>query len=197
MYMNGQNVLDSHNSRYFTEFVSKCGYDPQSLRGISVKNLSVVEEIVQRKIFLYDFDIQEGEYVGELAGQSIGGFDKTVTLLRVNNHMIHTNDINSFFKCFRRPSCDNFFNKSDNFSKYLLKCKDRVKHIYPKNMYELRATLFERLEGFSLLVSEDNKLLKSLAIFDFELICVPTEELKGTQTTTWIGNHVPISVSIS
>ena len=111
--------------------------------------------------------------------------------------MIHTNNINSFFKCFRRPSCDNFFNKSDNFSKYLLKCKDRVKHIYPKNMYELRATLFERLEGFSLLVSEDNKLLKNLAIFDFELICVPTEELKGTQTTTWIGNHVPISVSIS
>ena len=58
--MSRQNVLDSHNSRYLTEFVSKCGYDPKSFRGVSVEKLSVVEKIVQRKIFLYNFDIQEG-----------------------------------------------------------------------------------------------------------------------------------------
>ena len=152
---------------------------------------------MKRNIFIYDFDIQEGEYVGELARRSIGRFDKTVKLLRFNNHIIHTNDIESFFKCFRCPSCDTFFNKSDNFNINLLRCKDRVKHIYPKNVHELRKTLFEKLEGFNLPVSEDNKLFSNLAIFDFESICVPTEELKETQTTTWIGKHVPISVSIS
>ena len=72
-----------------------------------------------------------------------------------------------------------------------------MKHIYPKNVYELRETLFEKLEGFSLPVSEDNKFFKNLAIFDFQSICVPTEELKETQTTTCFGKHVPISVSIS
>ena len=72
-----------------------------------------------------------------------------------------------------------------------------MKHIYPKNVYELRETWFEKLEGFSLPVSEDNTLFNNLAIFDFESICVPTEELKETQTCTWIGKHVPISVSIS
>ena len=90
-----------------------------------------------------------------------------------------------------------FLNKSDKFNKRLLRCKDRVKHIYPKNVYELRETLFEKLEGFNLPVSEDNKLFKNLAIFDFESICVPTGELKKTQTTTWIRKHAPISVSIS
>ena len=90
-----------------------------------------------------------------------------------------------------------FFNKSDNFNKHLLRCKDRVKHIYPKNVYELRETLFEKLEGFNLPVSGGNKLSNNLAVFDFESICVPTEELKETQTTTWIGKHVPILVSIS
>ena len=90
-----------------------------------------------------------------------------------------------------------FFNKSDNFNKHLVRCKDRVKHIYPKNVYELRETLFEKLEEFSLPVSEDNKLFNNLAFFDFESICVPTEDLKEKQTTTWIGKHVPISVSIS
>ena len=64
-------------------------------------------------------------------------------------------------------------------------------------MYEFRKTLFEKLEGFNIPVSEDNKLFNNLAVFDFESIFVPTEELKETQTTTWFGKHVPISVSIS
>ena len=174
MYMNGHNDLDSHTSRYFTDFISKSGYDPKSFRGVSLEDLPVVEEIVQRNIFIHDFDIQEGEYVGEIARRSIGRFDETVKLLRFNNHVIHTNNIDSFFKCFRCPSCDTFFNKSDNFNKHLLRCKDRVKHIYPKNVYELCETLFEKLEGFSLPVSEDNKLFNNLAIFDFDSICVPT-----------------------
>ena len=64
-------------------------------------------------------------------------------------------------------------------------------------MGELRESLFEKLKGFILPVSEDNKLFDNLAIFDFKSICVSTEELKETQTTTWIVKHVPISVSIS
>ena len=41
------------------------------------------------------------------------------------------------------------------------------------------------------------KLFKNLAIFDFESICVKEDSYKRTETTTWIGKHVPISVSIS
>ena len=64
-------------------------------------------------------------------------------------------------------------------------------------MYELRETLFEKLQGFNVPVSELNRFFNNLAIFDFESICVPTEELKETKTTTWVGKHVPFSVSIS
>ena len=91
-------------------------------------------------IFLYDFDIQEGEYVGEIARRSIGRFDNTVKLLRFNNHIIHTNDTDSFFKS---PCCDSFFKRSEFLNKNLVRCKDRVKHICPKNFHELRETLFE------------------------------------------------------
>ena len=85
----------------------------------------------------------------------------------------------------------------DNFNRHLLTCKDRVRHIYPKNEYTLRETLFEKLEGFNIPVSKDNTLFNNLAIFDFESMCVPSNELKATQTTTWNGKHVPISVSKS
>ena len=64
-------------------------------------------------------------------------------------------------------------------------------------MNEVRETLCEKLEGFYLPFSEYNKLFNNLANFNFESICVLTEELKETQTTTWIGKHVPIYVFIS
>ena len=76
MYMNGHIVLDFDTSRYFKEFISKSGYEPKNFRGVSVQDLHVVEKIVQRKIFIYDFDIQEGDFVRELARRSIGRFGK-------------------------------------------------------------------------------------------------------------------------
>ena len=100
MCLDGHINLDAHTSQLFTEFITKSGYDPKNFHGVSIDDLPVVEGIVERNIFIYDFDIQEGEYVGELARRSIGKFKKTVKLLRFNNHIIHTNDIDSFFKCF-------------------------------------------------------------------------------------------------
>ena len=40
-------------------------------------------------------------------------------------------------------------------------------------------------------------MINNLAIFDFESYCVKENSYKQTKTTTWIGKHVPISVSIS
>ena len=79
----------------------------------------------------------------------------------------------------------------------MVTCSDRVKHIYPKNVYELRETLFAKLGAFNIPYSNERKLINNLAIFDFESICVKDISYKQTESTTWIGKHVPISVSIS
>ena len=101
MYLHGHSNLDVHTSQLFTKFISKSGYDPNNFHGVSIDDLPLIEGIVERNIFIYDFDIQEGEYVGKLARRSTGKFKKkTVKLLRFNNHIIHTIDIDSFFKCF-------------------------------------------------------------------------------------------------
>ena len=64
-------------------------------------------------------------------------------------------------------------------------------------MYTLRETLFDKFDGFGISYNDDQKMFKNLAISEFNSICVPTEQLKDTNTTTWIGKHEPISVSIS
>ena len=66
----------------------------------------------------------------------------------------------------------------------------RVRHIHPKNAYTFRKTMFENYDG-----NKNQKLFSNEAVFVFESIWVPTGELKATKKTTWIGKHVPISVS--
>ena len=64
-------------------------------------------------------------------------------------------------------------------------------------MYQLRETLFDKLDSFGIQYTDGQKLVTNLAVFDFESICILEEKFKITETTTWIGKHVSISVSIS
>ena len=79
----------------------------------------------------------------------------------------------------------------------MVTCSDHVKYIHPKNVHELRETLFEKLDAFNIPYRNEQKLFKNLAIYDFECIYVKEDLYKQTETTTWIGKHVPVSVSIS
>ena len=81
--------------------------------------------------------------------------------------------------------------------RHLITCSERVKHIYPKNAYQLRDTLFETLDSFNIPYRENQKLFNNLAVFDSESICFQEETYKENESTKWIGKHVPISVLIS
>ena len=181
----------------FSAFLHESGHDAINFRGVSIDHLVFVENAIKHNIFIYDIDMEEGESVGELARRSVEMYEKNINLLRYNNHKCYVDDINTFFKQLRCPSCDTFIQKVGNFNLHIKSCKDRVQHIYPKTVYTLRETLFDKLDGFGISYNDDQKLFINLAIFDFESICVPTEELKDTNTTTWIGKHEPISVSSS
>ena len=61
----------------------------------------------------------------------------------------------------------------------------------------MRETFFQNLEAVNMPYRNEQNLFKNLAIFDFVSICVKENSYKQTETTTWIGKHVPISVSIS
>ena len=124
-----------------------------------------VEEILQLNNFLYDIDFVDGELIREPARRSIQKFEKSVKLLRYNSHICYVNNINAFFKAFRCATCNTSFSKTGNLERHLVTCSDRVKHIYPKNVYELRETLFEKLDAFNIPYRSEQKPFKNLAIF--------------------------------
>ena len=156
-----------------------------------------VEDIVGINFFIYDIDIVDGAIVGELARRSIKKYKKSVQLIRYNSHICYVDNIPALLKAFRCPTCDTFFQKTGILERHLVRCSERMKHIYLKNVYQLRETLFDKLDSFGIQYTDDQKLFTNLAVFEFESICIPEEKIKNTETTTWIGKHVPISVSIS
>ena len=135
--------------------------------------------------------------VGELARRSIKMYEKNVQLIRYNSHICYVDNINALFKVFRCSTCDTYFQKNGKLERHLVRRSERVKHIYPKNVYQLRETLFDKLGSFEIQYTDDQQLFNNLAVLDFETICLPDQKIKNTETTTWIRKHVPILVSIS
>ena len=197
LHLQGNEKLEEKTSKSFNLFLNNCGEgDPSKFQGVHMTDIPKVEDLSQLNIFFYDIDFVDGELIGELCRRSNQKYEKSVKLLRYNNHVCYVNNINALFKTFRCTTCDTFFSKTGNLERQLVTCNDRVKHIYPKNVYELRETLFEKFDAFNIPYRNEQKLFRNLAIFDFESICVKENPYKETETKTWIGKHVPISVSI-
>ena len=198
LHLHGNERLEEETSKLFNLFfVNSTNPDPSKFQGVCMDDIPSVEDIVSINIFIYDIDFIDGAMVGELARRSIKKYEKNVQLLRYNSPICYVDNINALFKAFRCPTCDTYFQKTGNLERHLVRCSERVKHIYPKNVYQLLETLFDKLDSFGIQYTDDQKLFTNLAVFDFESICIPEEKFKNTETTTWIGKHVPISVSIS
>ena len=124
--------------------------DVSKFQGVHLNDIPKVEDLLQLNIFLYDIDFVDWVLIGELARRSIQEFEKSVKRLRYNNDICYVNNINALFKVFRCTTCDTFFSKTGNLERHLVSCSDRVEHIYAKNVYELRETLFEKLDAFNI-----------------------------------------------
>ena len=198
LHLHGTQQLEEESSKLFNLFINKMdGLSPNQFQRVHMNNIPIVEDLLTVKIVLFDVDIVDGSIIGDLARRSMQKYKNTVRLLRYNNHLCKVNNINAVVQSFRCPNCDNFFNRRFNLQQYITTCSERVKNINPRNVYQFRETFFDKLDSFGIKYRSEQKLFTNLAIFDFELICVQEETFRDTNTTTWIGKHVPISVSIS
>ena len=151
LHLFGNKRLEEDTSKSFNLFLNNCGEgDPSKFQDVHMADIPKAEEILQLNTFLYDIDFVDGELIGELALRSIQELEKSVKLLRYNNHICYVSDMNYFFKSFRCSTCDTIFSRTGNLERHLITCSERVKHIYPKNVYQLRGTLFEKLDSFKI-----------------------------------------------
>ena len=198
LHMHGNQRLEEKTSKLFHLFINKMdGLSSNQFQGVHVNDIPTVEVLLTLNILLYDIDIVDGHIVGELARRSVQKYENTVRLPRHNNHICYVNNINAVFQSFRCPNCDTSFNKTFNLERHLILCTEPVKNVYPRNVYQIRKTLLDKLDSFGIKYTSEQKLFKNLELFDFKSICRQKESFRDTNTTTWIGKHVPLSVSIS
>ena len=198
LHMHGNQRLEEETSRLFNLFMNEMdGLSPDQFQGVHMNDIPFVEDLLTLNIVLYDIDIVDGNIIGELARRSVQKYENTVRLLRYNNDICYVNNINAVFQSFCSPNFDTFFNRIFNLERHLTTCSQRVKNVYPWNVYEIRETLFDKLESLGIKYTSEQKRFKKLAKFDFESICVQEETFRDTNTTTRIGKYVPKSVSIS
>ena len=168
LHLHGNERLEEETSKLFNLFlVNSTNPDPSKLQGVCVDVIPSVEDIVGINIFIYDMDLIDGAMVGELARRSIKKYEKNVELIRYNSHICYVDNIDALFKAFRCSTCDTFFKKIGNLERHLVRCSERVKHIHPKNVYQLRETLFDKLDSFDVQYTDDQKLFTNLAVFEF------------------------------
>ena len=198
LHLNGNESFEEETSKLFNLFLNNStNPDPSKFQGVCMDDIPSVEDIVSINIFTYDINLIDGAMVGELARRSIKKYEKNFQLIRYNSRICYVDNIKALFKAFRCPTCDTYFQKTGHLERHLVRCSERVKHICPKNVYQLRETLFDKVDSFNIQYTDDQKFFENFAVFDFESICTPEEKFKNTETTTWIGKHVPISASIS
>ena len=80
---------------------------------------------------------------------------------------------------------------------HLTTCKERVRRVILKNVYQLCERLFSKLDPFGILYRVNQKLFIKKAIFDFESVCVEGETFQNSKTTIRIVEQFPNSVWIS
>ena len=167
------------------------GSSADQFRGVKMNDIPFVEDLLTLNIVVYDIDIVDGNIIGELPRRRLQDSSNTVRPFRYKSHICYVSNINAVFQAFRCPNCDTFFNRTFNLERHLTTCSERVKNFCPRNVYQIRQTLFDKLDSFDIKSRSEQKLFKNLAVFDFESICVQEESFKNTKTTTWLGKHVP------
>ena len=198
LHLRGNQWLEEETSKIFISYLNKMdGLSPNQFKGVHMNDIPIVEDLLTLYFLPYDIDIVDGNILGELARGRVQKYDNTVRLLRCKNHLYYVSNINAVVQSFRSPNCDTFFSRTSNLGRHSTTCSERLKNVYPRNVYQILRTLFDKLDSFGIKYTSQQKLFKNLAKFDFESIYVHEESFNDTKTTTWVGKHVPISISIS
>ena len=198
LHLHGTQKLEGETSKLFNLFINKMDVlSADQFQGVHMNDIPSVEVLLTLNIVLYVIEIVDGNIIGEFARRSVQKYENTVRLLRYNNAICYVNNVNAVFQSSRCPNCDTCFSRTFNLERHLTTCSERVKNVYPRNVHQIRETLFDKLHSFGIKYMSEQKLFKNLAILDFEPFCVQKETFRDTNITTWIEKHIPTTVSNS
>ena len=137
------------------------GLSADQFQGVHMNDIPNVEDLLTLNILLDDKETVDGNIIGELARRNVQKYENTVRLLRYKNHICYVNNINAVFQSFRCPNRDTFFKRTFNLERHLVTYSERVKNLYPRIVYRIRETLFDKLDSLGINYTREQKLFKN------------------------------------
>ena len=125
LHSHGNQQLEEETSNLFNSFINKLdGLSPNQFQGVHMNDIPTVEYLLTLNVLLYDIDIVDGNIIGELARRSVQKHEKSVRLLRYDNHICYVNNTNAVYQSFRCPNYDTFSIRAFNLERHLTACND-------------------------------------------------------------------------
>ena len=181
----------------FNTFIADQGTDPRYFRGVKMADMGHVERLFEVNIVIYSAEKVNEKVRGELLRRSTGQNATTATFIRHDRHMCYVPNPKKVLKDYTCSSCHATFTSPSKLARHEVICSDRIKQKYPGGPYVLPQLCFEQLAEEGIVVPKHLRLFPFVAVFDFESMCRPSDDLQDTDTTSFLGKHIPISVSIS
>ena len=172
--LNGSVDLQQNTDKLTQMFLSATRKDEKSFPGVHEDDIHILEELTDRNIKVYTIFIDDqSEIYAELTRRSCIKRAQTTSLLRYDNHICWTADINKFLKKFRCYICDQFSDRSFNLVRHMQNCSENTQHKYP-TAYQLSETVFERLEDVNI------NVLQGLRLFSILLYSISSQKQSPT-----------------
>ena len=170
--------------------------DDESFPGKHEDDIPTLEKLTDRSIQIYTNVLNDqSELLDELSRHSSMKRTLKTSLLRYENHISWTADVNRFLKKFRCYVCDQFFDKYFNLMRHMRNCSKNTHHKYPTGAYQLLESIFARLEDIEIFISQELRLFSHLIVFAFKSITFPEKTLRNTDLTSWTEKQIWLNIS--
>ena len=198
LHLNVTQRLEEGISTIINSFVEKMdGLSPNRFKGVYINDVANFEDLLTVNVLLYDLSFVHGNNIGELARRKVQYYGNTVRVLRYKIHICYVSIINAVFQSF--PCCNwyTFLKKNIQFWATFNYMQWTSENWLTQECTSISRNSFDKLGSSGIKNTSKPKLIKKVAIFEFESLCVQEENFKDTKTRTCRGKHVPITVIIS
>ena len=126
----GFDYLALKTDQSFQRFIEISRVKLEGFPGVDENNIYILEDNCEINIQLFNTDYDEnGEIVGELMRRSALLFSRIVNLIRYDNHICWTENLNNLLKKFRCHTCDTFLSSTRNLLNHQRQCPENIKHV--------------------------------------------------------------------
>ena len=145
LYLQENQRLEEGILKIGNSFISRTdGLCPNQFKGVDMNGIAVVQDLLTLNILLCNIDIVDKTVIGKLARLSVQNYKSTVRLWTFNYHISYVSIINAVFQTFHFSKGDTLFIGRFNLEQHLTTSSERVKNVFPGNVYQIRETLFDK-----------------------------------------------------